>query len=308
MKTSANAPQEHRPRKMVDDPRRLGMVLLLPTLIYIFGLVGLPFGLSLLYSVTDVTVARMDLTFRGLHHFAEAAGRPDFWTALGNTFLFALVGQVIVVIMANVLALALMRDFPGKWLVRLLVLMPFVAPISLGSLGWLWILDSTYSVLNYMLLAVGILKEGEWLYWLGDTTLARGAIILINVWRTLPLATVVLLAGLGSIPQDIHDAAAMDGASFWRRHFQITIPMVTPILAVSLLFGIVFTFTDMVVISVLTRGGPVNSTHVLSSLAYYTGVEGGDLAQGAAISLFLFPLLVVVAISMLRMARGRDVL
>ena len=292
---------------LLDDPKRLGWLLLAPTLVYVIGLVGMPFVLSLVYSVTSVTVARVDYTFVGLDHYATALTRPDFWTALRNTFLYAIVAQVIVVIMANVLALALVKNFPGKWFVRLLILMPFVAPISLGSLGWLWIFDSTYSVINWTLQALHILGPTDRLFWLGQPLLAKSAIITVNVWRTLPLATVILIAGLGSIPQDIHDAAEMDGARFFRRHFQITIPLITPILAVSTLFGLVFTFTDMVVIFIMTRGGPFNSTHVLASVAYYTGIEGGSLAEGAAISLFLFPMLVIIAYLMLRFARRSEI-
>jgi multiple sugar transport system permease protein len=130
---------------------------------------------------------------------------------------------------------------------------------------------------------------------------------MINVWRTLPLATVILLAGLGSIPQDIHDATAVDGASFWRRHLQITLPLTLPINLVALLFGMAFTFTDMVVIFVLTRGGPFDTTHTLASLAFFTGINAGDLALGAAISLFLFPLLAFVAVMLLRIARRTEV-
>jgi multiple sugar transport system permease protein len=134
-----------------------------------------------------------------------------------------------------------------------------------------------------------------------------GSIIIVHVWRTLPLATIIVLAGLSSIPQDIIDAAEIDGAGFWRKLFQITLPLVMPILLVALLFGLVFTVVDMIVVYVLTRGGPFDSTQVLASLAYFTGIEGGDLAQGAAIALFLFPLLVVVAILFLQIARRAEV-
>jgi len=133
------------------------------------------------------------------------------------------------------------------------------------------------------------------------------SIILVHVWRLLPLATVIVLAGLTSIPQDIHDAAEVDGAGFWRHLFVITIPLVLPILLVALLFGIVFTFTDMIVIFVLTRGGPYDSTQVLASWAYFTGIDGGDLAEGSAIALFLFLLLVAVAVVFLRLARRTEV-
>jgi multiple sugar transport system permease protein len=129
----------------------------------------------------------------------------------------------------------------------------------------------------------------------------------VNVWRLLPLATVIILAGLSSIPQDIHDAAQVDGAGFWRHLFRINIPLVMPIMLVALLFGIVFTFTDMIVIFVLTRGGPYDTTQVIASLAFFTGIQGGDLASGAAIALFLFPVLVAVAILFLTLARRAEV-
>jgi multiple sugar transport system permease protein len=143
--------------------------------------------------------------------------------------------------------------------------------------------------------------------WLGIPHLAMGSVITVHVWRLLPLATVILLAGLSSIPQDIHDAAAVDGAGFWRHLFQITVPLLLPIMTVAVLFGAVFTFTDMIVIYVLTRGGPYDTTQVLASLAFFTGIQGGDLAEGAAIALFLFPLLLAAAVVFLRIARRAEV-
>jgi multiple sugar transport system permease protein len=134
-----------------------------------------------------------------------------------------------------------------------------------------------------------------------------GSVIAVHVWRILPLATVILLAGLTSIPHDIHDAAQVDGAGFWRHLFQITLPLVRPIMLVAGLFGLVFAFTDMIVIFVLTRGGPYDTTQVLASLAFFTGIQGGDIAEGAAVALFLFPLLLVVAVAFLRVARRTEV-
>jgi len=177
----------------------------------------------------------------------------------------------------------------------------------LGAIGWLWIFDSIYSIINWSARAIGLFGPNTWPIWLGQPGLAMASIITVHVWRLLPLATVIILAGLSSIPQEIHDAAAVDGAGFWRHLFQITIPLVLPILMVAVLFGIVFTFTDLVVVFVLTRGGPYDSTHVLASHAFFTGIEGGDLAEGAAIALFLFPLLVAVAIVFLRIARRAEV-
>jgi multiple sugar transport system permease protein len=141
------------------------------------------------------------------------------------------------------------------------------------------------------------------MYWLGKTTLAQGAVITVHIWRTLPLATVILLAGLTAIPQDIRDAADIDGAGFWRQLWYIRLPLLLPIMAVALLFAIIFAFTDLTIALVLTRGGPVNDTQVLASWAYFKGIQGGDLAQGAAIALFLLPVLVAIAIAMLRLAR-----
>jgi len=134
-----------------------------------------------------------------------------------------------------------------------------------------------------------------------------GSVIAVHVWRLLPLATVIIMAGLTSIPRDIHDAAAMDGASFWRHLFQVTFPLISPIMLVASLFGFVFAFTDMIVIFVLTRGGPYDTTQVLASLAFFTGIQAGDIAEGAAVALFLFPLLLAAAVGFLRVARRTEV-
>jgi len=201
----------------------------------------------------------------------------------------------------------LMKRFPGRALARFIILMPWAAPVSLATLGWLWIFDSTFSVINWLLKVVGWLGPGQWYYWLGDTTLGMIAIITIHVWRTLPFSTVILLAGLGSIPPEVHEAADIDGAGALAKAFQVTLPMMLPILTVALLFGVVFTFTDMSVVYLLTRGGPYNSTHVLASLAFQDGVLGADVGRGAAIAIFLLPMLVVMAVLMLRVSRRTEV-
>jgi len=278
-----------------------------PAVLYVVLVVGFPFVLALYYSLSDITVGSRSLSFVGLKNFTAVVGTSKFQTALKNTFVFAFVSQALVIVLANVLALALLKDFRGKWLVRLLILLPWVAPISLGTIGWLWMLDSIYSVINWTLEALGLITADNWPMWLGIPHLAMGSVIGVHVWRLLPLATVILLAGLSSIPKEIHDAAAVDGAGFWRHHFQITIPLIRPIILVALLFGVVFAFTDMIVIFVLTRGGPYDTTQVLASLAFFTGIQGGDLAEGAAIALFLFPLLLAAAIVFLRIARRSEV-
>lgn len=293
--------------RFADNDRWLLPALLAPTILYIGLLVGFPFLLSLYYSVTDVTVAGRDVHFVGLENFRRIVASNTFWLSLQNTIVITVVSQFIVIVFASILAMALVIDFRGRWLVRLVILLPWVAPISLGSIGWLWIFDSIYSVINWTGRAAGLLGPNDWPIWLGQPTLARASIIIVNVWRILPLATVIVLAGLSSIPQDIHDAAEVDGAGFWRHHFQITTPLILPITLVALLFGIIFTFTDMIVVFVLTRGGPYDTTQVIASWAYFTGIQGGDLAGGAAISLFLFPVLAGIAILFLWLARHAEV-
>jgi len=285
----------------------LGPLMLAPALLYIALLLGLPFLLSIWYSLSDVTVGSPLPHFVGLENFRRVVQSATFWRSLRNALVFTLVSQVMVVVLAKILALALVRDFPGKWVVRLLILLPWVAPISLGSIGWLWIFDPVYSIINWTLRALGVFGPGVWPIWLGQPGLAMASVILVDVWRLLPLATVIILAGMHGIPQDLHDAAAMDGAGFWRRLLRIDMPLLMPVMLVALLFGIVFTFTDMIIIYVLTRGGPYDTTQVLASLAFFTGIQGGDLAGGAAISLFLFPLLVAVVVVLLTVAHRAEV-
>ena len=300
-------PERRRFRFILDREEWLGPLMIGPAVLYIILIVGLPFFLALYYSFSNITMGSRTLEFVGLKNFASVIETTKFQTSLKNTFVFAFVSQALVIVLANILALALLKDFRGKWLVRFLILLPWVAPISLGTIGWLWILDSIYSVINWALQAVGLIRPEDWPMWLGIPHLAMGSVIAVHVWRLLPLATVILLGGLSSIPKDIHDAAAVDGAGFWRHLFQITIPLVRPIILVALLFGIVFAFTDMIVIFVLTRGGPYDTTQVLASMAFFTGVQAGDIAEGAAVALFLFPLLLAAAIIFLRIARRSEV-
>ena len=286
---------------------RLGKLLLAPAVAYIFLLVAIPFLLAVFLSLTNSSAGSLQFSFVGLQNFRAVVVSPVFLRALWNTFVFTLVSQVLVIGLGNVLARALMKPFRGKLLVRFLILLPWAAPISLATLGWLWIFDSTFSVINWLLKVVGWLGPGQWYYWLGDPVLGMIAIITVHVWRMLPFSTVILLAGLTSIPKEVHEAADIDGAGPLAKTFQVTIPMMLPILTVAVLFGAVFTFTDMSVVYLLTRGGPYNSTHVLASLAFQDGVLGGDVGRGAAVAIFLVPLLVVMAIVMLRISRRAEV-
>ena len=286
---------------------RLGVAMFAPAILYIAAIIGLPLFLAFLYSVGDVKVGSVGYHFVGLRNFESVLQSPTFRRSLWNSFVFTISTQVIVIVCANALALALRDRFRGRGLVRFLVLLPWVAPISLGAIGWKWILDSIYSVVNWVLIQAHLVNQFTPPMWLGEPSLAMASVILVHAWRMIPFSTVILLAGLTSISRDIPEAAAVDGAGFWRTHLTITLPMMRPIINVAVLFGVVFTFTDMIVVYVLTRGGPYDTTQVLPSLAFFTGVLGSDLSEGAAISVFLVPILVVIAVMMLRVAHRTEV-
>ncbi|HKE18326.1 MAG TPA: sugar ABC transporter permease [Kofleriaceae bacterium] len=295
------------PRRGPDRGYLLGAAMFAPAALYIFLLIGLPFALAFMYSFSDARVGSEGMSFVGLDNFASILESPSFRKALGNSFIFTIASQAIVLVGATILALALNKPFRGRRVVRLVILLPWVAPISLGAIGWKWLLDSLYSVINWVLIHMHLVKQFDPPMWLGDPKLAMLSVILVHSWRLLPFSTVILLAGLTAIPKDIPEAAEVDGAGFWRTLLEITLPMMRPILNVALLFGIIFTFTDMTVVYVLTAGGPYDSTQVLPSLAFFTGILGGDLASGAAVSVFMVPLLAIVAYAMLRVAARAEV-
>ena len=273
-----------------------------PAMIYVLAVIGLPFALAVVYAFSDIKVGSVGYHFVGLQNFKSILHSATFLRALYDSFIFTVGSQILVLVGSTLLALALEKKFRGRGLVRFLMLLPWVAPVSIGAIGWKWILDSLYSVINWVLVRVPIFHLDK-----GEPALAMASVIVVHTWRLLPFSTVILLAGLSAIPKDIPEAAEIDGAGFWRKMFQINIPMLLPILNVALLFGIVFTFTDMTVVYILTRGGPYDSTQVVPSLAFFTGVLGGDLSEGAAISLFMVPILVIVAYLMLRAANRSEV-
>jgi multiple sugar transport system permease protein len=286
--------------------RWLGPAMLLPAIFYVVALVGVPFLLAFYYAVGDVKVGSTDYHFVGLHNFASVLENPAFRRALRNSIVFTFCSQVLVLIGGNVLAIVLKEAFRGRRLLRFLILLPWVAPVSIGTIGWKWLLDSLYSVINWTLIHLHLVDKFSPPMWLGQPTLAMISVILVHTWHVLPFSTVILLAGWTAIPRDIPEAAAVDGAGYFRTLFQVTIPMLLPIINVALLFGTVFTFTDMTVIYILTRGGPYDTTQVLPSMAFFTGILGSDLAEGAAISIFLLPVLVLVAWRMLRTAHRTE--
>jgi len=301
-------------RYLADSEGVLGGIFLFPALAYIIGLVAVPFFVAIAFSLSDVTVGDTSLDFVGLRNFQNIIRTPQFRRALLNTALFTVISQFFIILLANILAVVLAQDFHGKWLARMLIMMPWATPIALGTIGWKWLFDSKFSTFDWLLVKLGLLGApdallgpGLHMTFLGREYLAMASVILVHIWRTLPLAAVILMAGLTSIDRELIDQAEVDGASFWRIHMQVKIPLVLPILYIALLFGLIFTFTDMTVVFILTRGGPVYYTQVLSVWAYFKGIDGGSLNEGAAIALFLFPVLLAVAILLLKTARRMEV-
>jgi multiple sugar transport system permease protein len=287
--------------RLADREGVLAPLFLLPAIVYIIALVAVPFLLAIGFAFSDVSAGDPSFDWVGLENFRAILDDPVFWRSLQNTLVFTAIAMVLILVLAKALAMILIADFRFKRLVRFFVLLPWTTPIALAAVAWLWMLDSVYSPIDWVLRWMGLL-DGN-LYWLGRDNLAAASVIAVHVWRIVPLAAVIIMAGLISIPDEINDAAAIDGAGFWRRLWEITIPLNLPVIAVATLFGAVLTFTDMTVVYILTRGGPANATQVLPSYAFFKGIAGGDLAQGAAIALFLFPLLLVATIAVLRAVR-----
>src|SRR5262250_2577493 len=237
-----------------------------PAFLYLAFFIAYPFFMSMYLSVSNARVGSTE------HHFVG----PTTYT----------------------LAFALNRTFKGKRLVQGLILIPFVIPIALSSLAWKWMFDSLYSVINWMLMRVHLI-EYPW-QWLGEPGLAMWSVIILNVWRGFPFSAVILLAGLTAVPQEVIEAAKIDGAGPLRRFHYVVVPIVRPILLVGLLYSVVFSFTDFSAVWLLTQGGPYNTTHVFGTYAYNIGINAGDIGMGAAITLFIFPVLAVIVILMLR--------
>jgi multiple sugar transport system permease protein len=294
-----------RRRTLADREDVLGRLMLAPALVYVILLVAAPLALAILLSFSASFAGSLEFRWIGLRNFATIIGDPQFRLALRNTTLFTLISQALVIVLAVTAAHVLEAAFAGRRVVRFLLLLPWAVPVSLAAMAWTWIFDSTFSVINWTLKVAGLLDG--WLYWFGDPTLAMTAIIIVHVWRMFPFATVIVLAGMSAVPPDIREAAVIDGASFWRRLSQVNLPLLLPIITVSVLFGVVFTSTDLGVVWLLTRGGPYNSTHVLSTLAFQRGILGANLGEGASIAIFLLPVLMIAAIGMLRVARRTEV-
>jgi multiple sugar transport system permease protein len=285
----------------------LATILVSPAVLFIAALVGVPLVLAIYLSFTDATAGSLTGKWVGFQNFRNALHDPIFRGALWHTFTFTVISQAVVVVCAGLLAHALVRSFRGRWLLRFLVLLPWAAPIALTSIGFLWFYDPQASIWNWFLIQLHIVDPHNLPNWLGTPKAAMSSIITVQAWRTIPFATVIFIAGISSIPQEVDDAAAIDAATGLKKFWYVSLPLQLPIAVVAILFGIIFTATDMVVPYILTNGGPFNSTQVLTTYAFQTGINAGNIGEGAAIALFMLPLLAIVVIGMLVFARRAEV-
>ena len=285
----------------------LATLLIAPAVLFIGALVGAPLVLAIYLSLTDATAGSLGGEWVGLGNFRSALNDPIFVDAIWHTFLFTAISQAIVVLCAGLIAHALVHAFPGRWILRFMILLRGRRRSRSRRSG------SSGSTTRRRASSPGSSRTctsrrpADRPAWLGTPNWAMGSIIFVQAWRTIPFATVIFLAGIASIPQEVDDAAAMDGATGLKKFWYVSLPLQLPIAMVAILFGIVFTATDMIVPYILTNGGPFNSTQVVTTYAFQTGINSGNTGEGAAIALFMLPVLAFVAILMLVFARRAEV-
>lgn len=297
----------------LEQERVLGYVLLVPALVLLVIFVAYPFAYGLYISMTDSRIGHPG-DFIGLDNFVQLLDDPIFRQTVANSFLYTIVTTVVKLAAGMVMALLLNRAFPLKRVVRAAVLLPWIVPTVLSTLAWLWMFDSTYSVINWLLSHYLNFQGPTWLadrldLKLGDVSLLKTtwpmvAIMLVNIWRGTPFYGVSFLAGMQTIPEELYEAAIVDGANSWNRFWQITLPLLRHVISIVLLLSIILTLADFQIVYVLTRGGPANSTHLFATYAFQLAVPSTDLGTGAAVSMYMFPALaVVVAFTLLSLRR-----
>ena len=295
------------PRVVAAAPRRVtrlkGYLLVLPAVVYVLALLGFPLVLGVWYSLTDATVVR-DGRFIGLKNFVDAARDPTFRLALRNTLIIASIATAAKITLSVALAFLLLGAFRGRSVLRTLFVLPWTIPIALSTIAWKWMFHSQFSVVNWILLKVGLIDQS--IQWLGTPVPAMFAVILVSTWRAVPFGAIVVMAGLTALPADVIDAARVDGASWWQRFKAVIVPLIAPILFIAVLFDLIFTLTELTVVYLLTGGGPVDQTQVLANYALQVGINGTQLGQGAAIALFMLPVLLALTVMALRTIARRE--
>lgn len=288
-------------REWWEQEHIFGYGLIVPAIVLLVTLVAFPFGMAIYFSLSDYWVGSPG-GWVGLQNYRDILANETFRQTVQNSFVFTGIALTLKVVLGVWLAMLLARNLKFKRLIRGVVLLPFVIPTALSTLAWLWMFDSLYSVVNWTAIHLRLI-DPPGPNWLGQSTYAMAAVIVVNVWRGLPFFAITVLAGLMAVPREFLEAAEVDGANSWGRFWHVTLPLIKPVLAVVILFSTIFTFGDFNIVQVLTRGGPINTTHLFATLAYQVGLSGGNLGQGAAISLFIFPLLAMVVFFQLRYVR-----
>jgi multiple sugar transport system permease protein len=266
----------------------LGFWFMLPAMAFLILFLAYPLGLGVWISFTDARIGRSG-NFIGIENYEWLWDDSIFWLSVFNTLLYTTVASAIKFAIGLYLALLLNENMPFKAMLRALVLIPFIVPTVLSALAFWWIFDSQFSIISWSLKQMGLITEN--INFLGDVTWARICVIFANIWRGVPFVAITLLAGLQTVSPSLYEAATLDGATSWQRFRFITYPLLTPIIAVVMTFSVLFTFTDFQLIWAMTRGGPVNATHLMATLSYQRAIIGGTLGEGAAISNAMIPFL-----------------
>jgi multiple sugar transport system permease protein len=284
----------------LDREHVLGYVLVAPVIIILVGLVAYPFLYAIQLSLMDRTIGG-EGKFVGLQTILGLWDSSLYRQTLRNTVVFTVGATILKLFLGLGVALLINEQFPGRKLVRAGILLPWIVPTVLSGMAWQWMFTPNFSVVNWILVNGGLMKTG--LPWLTDPNLALFSVILVNAWRAVPFFGITLLAGLQTIPVELYEACSIDGAGRWQRFRYVTLPLITPILTITLVLSIIWTFSDFQVVYSLTKGGPLNSTHVLATLSYQVGLQSGKISEGVAISLTMLPLLLILVVFQLRQLR-----
>jgi len=283
-------------REFFDRERNLGIILMLPGAVLLIAFMAYPFFLGIWLSLTDSMIGRPG-QFIGLRNFVDLLSDTIFHQTAKNTFIYALVTVPFKAMLGLGLALVLNRRMRLSSPIRAAVMMPWIVPTALSSLGWFMIFDPVFSPISWLLRHFGLISKN--INFLGDPVLAITSVCWANIWRGVPFFGITILAGLQSVPQELHEAAAFDGASVWHRFRHVTIPAIKGVVLIASLLSIIWTFADFQLIYILTKGGPANETHIFGTYTYQIGLSATEIGMGAAISLYMFPILALFAILLL---------
>ena len=286
-------PQDTWLIRLFDNKLFLASLCLFPAIALLVVFLTYPLGLGIWLAFTDTRIGRAG-EWIGLENFESLWEDRVFWMSVTNTLFYTGVATVGKFGLGLWLALLLNHNIPFKSLIRAIVLVPWIVPTVLSAIAFWWIYDPQFSIISYVLKQWGVIDTN--IDFLGSPWHARLSLIAANIWRGIPFVAISLLAGLQTISPSLYEAALLDGASSWQRFVKITVPMLMPVLSVVLTFSVLFTFTDFQLVYAITRGGPVNSTHLMATLAFQRGIPGGQLGEGAAIAVAMIPFLVAATL------------